>query len=95
MARNTPHPPGSAIRAGRGVPRQRGWKAESVAGVGSGTLKDWRTALHAHGCRPKREGDGYRASCPGPMHDNGNRKSPALKITEGQDLTRGGRCPPR
>ena len=85
MARNTPHPPGSAIRAGRGVPRQRGWKAESVAGVGSRTLKDWLTALHAHGCRPKREGDGYRASCPGPMHDNGNRKSPALKITEGNN----------
>ena len=35
------------------------------------------------GCHPKREGDGYRASCPGPNHANGNRRNPALSIRQG------------
>ena len=43
----------------------------------------WRDALAGKGCHPKREGDGYRASCPGPNHANGNRRNPALSIRQG------------
>lgn len=31
----------------------------------------------------KRDGDGWRASCPSPAHERGNRSAPALRITEG------------
>lgn len=41
--------------------------------------------LEAAGCHPKREGAGWRASCPSHRHENGNRKNPALHIEEGHD----------
>lgn len=34
---------------------------------------------------PKQEGDCWRASCPGPKHNNGNGRNPALSITESDD----------
>jgi len=40
-------------------------------------------ALEAHGCTISSEGDGWRTPCPSPLHTHGNRKSPALTITEG------------
>jgi len=42
-------------------------------------------AIERHGCNPVREGDSWRASCPSPAHTHGNRKNPALTITEGND----------
>jgi len=42
-------------------------------------------ALAAHGCTISSEGDGWRTPCPSPLHTHGNRKSPALTITEGTD----------
>ena len=43
----------------------------------------WAAALKAAGCRPRPEGAGFRASCPGPRHKNGNRNNPALSIRQG------------
>lgn len=43
-------------------------------------------ALRSHGCLVRGEGSGrWRASCPGPRHKHGNRRRPALVISEGQD----------
>ena len=49
------------------------------------TVADWQAALARAGCKPRREGSGYRASCPGPNHSNGNRTNPALSIRPGDD----------
>ena len=46
-------------------------------------VKTWVAALKAAGCRPRPEGAGFRASCPGPNHANGNRKNPALSVRQG------------
>ena len=35
--------------------------------------------------RVRRDGDGWRACCPSPAHERGNRESPALRIAEGDD----------
>ena len=43
----------------------------------------WVAELKRNGCRPVTEDEGWRASCPGPNHKNGNRKSPALSIRQG------------
>ena len=43
----------------------------------------WVFALERSGCRPFKEGPGWRASCPGAAHENGNRKNPALSIRRG------------
>ena len=43
----------------------------------------WTAALKRAGCRPVSEGDGWRASCPGPNHKNGNRRNPALAVAMG------------
>ena len=48
-------------------------------------VQTWVAALKAAGCRPRPEGAGFRASCPGPNHANGNRRSPVLSITTGTD----------
>ena len=45
----------------------------------------WTAALKRAGCRPVQEGDGWRASCPGAAHENGNRKNPALAVHPGDD----------
>ena len=50
-------------------------------------INAWLAALRASGHTPKPEGEGWRCSCPGPKHDNGNRKNPALSIAEGKDGT--------
>ena len=46
-------------------------------------VQTWAAALKAAGCRPRPEGAGFRASCPGPRHKNGNRKNPSLSIKQG------------
>ena len=43
----------------------------------------WAAALKRAGCRPFVEGNGWRASCPGAAHENGNRKNPALSVHPG------------
>lgn len=43
------------------------------------------SALERNGCILKRDGEGYRTSCPSPMHAHGNQKNPALSISEGND----------
>ena len=48
----------------------------------AGNISEWISALHARGCKPKREGKGWRASCPASKHEGGNEKNPALHIEE-------------
>ncbi len=48
----------------------------------AGQISAWISALHARGCKPKREGKGWRASCPASKHEGGNEKNPALHIEE-------------
>ena len=43
------------------------------------------TALERAGCKLTRDGDGWRTSCPSSNHPHGNRKNPALSISEGAD----------
>jgi len=43
------------------------------------------TALERHGCNLSRDGESWRTSCPSSLHAHGNRKSPALSISEGND----------
>ena len=50
----------------------------------TGHITEWISALRARGCKPKREGNGWRACCPTDAHENGNRKNPALHIEEGE-----------
>ena len=45
----------------------------------------WAAALKRAGCRPVMDGTGWRASCPGAAHENGNRKNPALAVHPGDD----------
>ena len=45
-------------------------------------VSEWIEALRSRGCKPKREGNGWRASCPTNAHENGNRKNPALHVEE-------------
>lgn len=33
----------------------------------------------------KRDGSGWRSPCPGPQHEHGNRRNPALSISEGRE----------
>ena len=47
-----------------------------------GCVSEWIEALRTRGCKPKREGNGWRASCPTNVHESGNRKNPALHIEE-------------
>ena len=49
-----------------------------------GHISEWLGALRSRGCNPKQEGRGWRASCPTNVHENGNRKTPALHIEEGR-----------
>jgi hypothetical protein len=39
-------------------------------------------SLEAHGCKPRRSGDGWSALCPIPAHDD---HSPSLSVSEGSD----------
>ena len=48
----------------------------------AGHISEWIEALRTRGCKPKREGNGWRASCPTNVHEGGNRKNPALHIEE-------------
>ena len=48
-------------------------------------LADWDAALAAHGCKPRREGRGIRAQCPGPHHRHSNR-SRALHVELGHTV---------
>jgi len=43
------------------------------------------TALERCGCSISSEGDGIRTNCPSPNHAHGNKKSPALSVSEGSD----------
>ena len=47
-----------------------------------GCVSEWIEALRTRGCKPMREGNGWRASCPTNVHEGGNRKNPALHIEE-------------
>ena len=47
------------------------------------SLADWAAALKLHGAEPRPEGAGFRARCPGPRHNNGNRRNPSLSIKPG------------
>ncbi len=42
-------------------------------------------ALERCGCKLTREQDGWRTSCPSPNHAHGNRRNPALSLSEGAD----------
>ena len=48
----------------------------------AGHISEWIEALRTRGCKPKREGNGWCASCPTNVHEGGNRKNPALHIEE-------------
>ena len=50
------------------------------------SLADWAAALKLHGAEPRPEGAGFRARCPGPRHNNGNRRNPSLSIKSGRDV---------
>lgn len=50
----------------------------------TGHISEWISALRSRGCKPQREGNGWRASCPTNAHENGNRKNPALHIEEAE-----------
>lgn len=45
------------------------------------SLERVAAALDAHGCRPRRHGNGYRARCP--VHEDG---TPSLTVSEGRDV---------
>ena len=45
-------------------------------------ISEWLGALRSRGCNPKREGNGWRASCPTNAHEGRNKKNPALHIEE-------------
>ena len=47
-------------------------------------ISEWIGALRTRGCNPKREGNGWRASCPTNTHEGGNLKNPALHIEEAE-----------
>ena len=57
------------------------WKGRGIPPDGG--ISDWISALRSRGCKPKREGKGWRASCPTNAHENGNRRNPALHVEEG------------
>ena len=48
----------------------------------AGQISEWISALHSRDCKPRREGKGWRASCPASLHKGGNKKNPALHIEE-------------
>ena len=50
----------------------------------AGHISEWISALQSRGCKPRRGGKGWRASCPASVHEGGNKKNPALHIEEGE-----------
>ena len=56
------------------------WKGRGIPPDGG--ISEWLAALRSRGCSPKRDGIGWRASCPCSAHEGGNRKNPALHIEE-------------
>ena len=48
-------------------------------------MAEWLDALQAYGCNPRREGDGWRASCPTNSHENDNKRDSTLTLQEAPD----------